>query len=365
MRNITGGKKQRIRDEETTYWLSYSDMMAALLLTFVLIISFTVLHAKVQYDEKERQLVGKEQELAVRSDELEDERALVAKQKSLLDEQQDKLDTAQEALAAQEATLKTQHELLDELRDVMEDQQAKLDRIIGVRGELIEDLRKEFENSDLKILVDEKTGAITFDSSILFEYNKDELKETGEEFLSRFLPRYVSILLSDEYKDYVSEIMIEGHTDTDGDYLFNLELSQKRAYSVAKYCLSEESNILTTQQMEEFRGVVTANGKSYSSPVYDENGEVDMEASRRVEFQFRLKDEEMIREMIEILNEENNSDSTDSTEGETRNQSLARSQSQSPAQSQNYSLTQSRNLTQNQNQNLTQNQGFTQDLTQR
>ena len=35
-----------------------------------------------------------------------------------------------------------------------------------------------------------------------------------------------------------------------------------------------------------------------------ENGEVDMEASRRVEFLFRLKDEEMIREMIEILSAE-------------------------------------------------------------
>ena len=38
--------------------------------------------------------------------------------------------------------------------------------------------------------------------------------------------------------------------------------------------------------------------------VYDDKGKVDMEASRRVEFLFRLKDEEMVREMIEILSEE-------------------------------------------------------------
>ncbi len=298
------GRKHRKQDEETSYWLSYSDMMAALLLTFVLIISFTVLHAKVQYDEKQSQLLGKEEELLVRSDELEEERATVASQQLRLDEQQKALLEQEKMLADQEATLKSQHELLGELQALMDEQQAQLDRIIGVRSELIEELRKEFENSDLKIAVDEKTGAITFDSSILFEYNKDELKDTGKEFLAKFLPRYAAILMSDKYKDYISEIMIEGNTDTDGNYLFNLELSQKRAFSVAEYCLSEESDILTEEELEALRSVISANGRSYSNPVYDEDGNVDMIASRRVEFLFRLKDEEMIREMIEILNEE-------------------------------------------------------------
>ena len=48
--------KHESDNEETTYWLSYSDMMAALLLVFVLIISFTMLQAKKQYEDKEKQL---------------------------------------------------------------------------------------------------------------------------------------------------------------------------------------------------------------------------------------------------------------------------------------------------------------------
>ena len=55
------------------------------------------------------------------------------------------------------------------------------------------------------------------------------------------------------------------------------------------------------------RAVASATGRSYSSPVYKADGRtVDDEASRRVESQFRLKDEEMIREMIEILSSEQN-----------------------------------------------------------
>ena len=65
-------KRYRRRlDEETTYWLSYSDMMAGLLLVFVLIIAFTMLHAQMQYDEKQTELIGKEKELVVQADELE------------------------------------------------------------------------------------------------------------------------------------------------------------------------------------------------------------------------------------------------------------------------------------------------------
>lgn len=295
-------------DEETTYWLSYSDMMAGLLLTFVLIIAFTMLHAKMQYDAKETELIGKEQELMVKADELDEEKEIVARQKTTLDEQAKMLNAQEEALAEQgekiaiqEKTLREQHELLNKLEALMSEQQQKLDNIIGVRTELIEELKSEFNDSDLQIAVDEKTGAITFDSSILFSYNQATLTPSGKKFLSEFLPRYTDVLLSPKYKGYISEILIEGHTDTEGNYLFNLELSQKRALSVAKYCLSEDSNILTGEQLEELKDVVSATGRSYSNPVYKEDGSVDMEASRRVEFLFRLKDEEMIREMIEIL----------------------------------------------------------------
>ena len=302
---------RRKQDEETTYWLSYSDMMAGLLLTFVLIISFTMLHSKMQFDAKETELLGKEQELTIKADELEEERATVASQKLKLDEQKEMLNAQEQALAEQgekiaiqEKTLLEQHELLDKLQAVMSEQQEKLDNIIGVRSELVEALKEEFDNSSLHISVNQKTGAITFDSSILFDYNKTELKESGKRFLADFLPRYTKVLLNPKYKDYISEILIEGHTDTDGDYLFNLELSQKRAYAVAEFCLDDNSNILTKSEREALKELVSATGRSYSSPVYDDNGEVDKDASRRVEFLFRLTDEEMIREMLEILNSE-------------------------------------------------------------
>ncbi len=296
----------RKRDEETTYWLSYSDMMAGLLLCFVLIISLTVLRSKVQYDEKQNELLGKEQELIIQSEELENERLTIEEQGAKLNAQELKLSEQEGRLLIQQQKLEEQSQLLKELDKLMGEQQAKLDNIIGIRAELVEALRREFENSSLSIAVDEKTGAITMDSNILFEYNKSVLKSGGKDFLGEFMPRYLKILLSPRYKRYISEIVIEGHTDTDGDYLSNLELSQQRAYSVADYCTRKNSTVLSDTEREELEKILSTVGKSFSEPIMGTDGKIDAAASRRVEILFRLRDEEMIREMMEILNDTSN-----------------------------------------------------------
>ena len=77
----------------------------------------------------------------------------------------------------------------------------------------------------------------------------------------------------------------EGHTDTSGSYDYNLELSQKRADAVLNFCLSDEAG-LDAAYVQALSQLLTAKGYSYDYPVYDENGEVDMDASRRVSFRF-------------------------------------------------------------------------------
>lgn len=267
-------RKRKSNDEETSYWLSYSDMMAALLLIFVLIISFTMLQSKRQYEEKERELLS---------------------QQNVIGEQQDQLEQQKKAMESQK-------KIVDQQKEQMASQQAQLDKIIGVKSNLISALKDEFDGSDLSVSVDSQTGAITFDASVLFDKGKHEIKDEGKNFLDQFLPRYFSVLLKNDFHQYISEVIIEGHTDTTADYLYNLELSQQRALAVAKYCLDEKSSSVSKDQIEQLQKIMTANGRSFSNPVYNSDGSIDMDASRRVEFKFRLKDEEMVEEMDQILN---------------------------------------------------------------
>ena len=50
-----------------------------------------------------------------------------------------------------------------------------------------------------------------------------------------------------------------------------------------------------------------------ANPILDANGNVDKEASRRVEVKFRLKDDEMIDELSKIMS--GSGDTAESTDG--------------------------------------------------
>ena len=181
----------------------------------------------------------------------------------------------------------------------IEEMNETIDQIMGVRSQLVSDLKDEFGDDHYGIEVDDDTGAIIFNTEILFEYDDSELKRESLTFLNEFVPAYLNILLGEGYEDYVAEIIIEGHTDRDGSYLYNLELAQKRAYSVAEYILGEDFPYGNIQ--EHLAEKLTVNSKSYTNVLTDDQGNYDPDASRRVEFKFRLKDEEIMNRTREIL----------------------------------------------------------------
>ncbi len=183
----------------------------------------------------------------------------------------------------------------------IEEMKKTIDQIMGVRAKLVNELQTEFSDSTLEIEVDEKTGAIIFDTEILFAYDKSELKPASFQFLDEFVPKYLDILLKDGYEGYIAEIIIEGHTDRDGSYLYNLELAQERAYSVAAYILSDDFPYKNIQ--DHLQEKLTVNSKSYTDFRTNDAGVYSAADSRRVEFKFRLKDEEILEKTREILDE--------------------------------------------------------------
>ena len=219
----------------------------------------------------------------------------------MLQEQQAELEENRTALTAAQQSLSLQQSKIDEQAALLAAQQSEIDKLIGMRSRIIEELRDELRGAGLDAVVDKNTGAIAFTGAVLFDSGKNELKQSGKALLNAFIPVYVRTLMSEENDDYVAEIIIEGHTDTDGTYLNNLALSQERALAVVSYCLSGEMTGLSYAEKEVLQSIITANGRSYSDPVYAADGTVDKEASRRVVFKFRMKDSEMIDQMSEIL----------------------------------------------------------------
>ena len=322
------------RHDKGAAWISYSDMMASLILLFVLVLSYSIYQYFVMLQTKTAELDDKAALLSSQQVTLDEQTAQLLLQQQTLTQQEDALNTAQTSLASQQLTLDQQKQqltaanaelasreeelkaaqlllgdqqnrldaataLLDSQKDALAAQQVKIDDLIGVKTKIIQDLSVTLTSASLKATVDKNTGDIVLDSAVFFDTAQSTIKESGKALLNQFIPLYLSVLLRPEYNDYLGEIIIEGHTDTKGEYLMNLELSQRRALAVATYCL--QMNGLSNEQREYLRKILTAKGKSYSEPVYNADGSINMDQSRRVEFQFRLKDAEMIDEMNRIL----------------------------------------------------------------
>lgn len=300
MRN---NRRKREAFSEHSYWQSYSDMMAALLLVFILIIAITL----AIYKQKTTDLETTRQALSLAQADLEGFRAAIEKTNEEL-----AASLAELQVAYADAAL-TQQELNDAYLEIENAQKelaatkSELQDIVGIRTDIIGALQGAFNNTGMK--VDAQTGSITFSSDVLFQFGSYALTEESEAVLQEMIPKYLEVLLQDQYRGYIAEIIIEGHTDTQSSYRTNMELSCNRAKAVAEFCL-DDRNGLSEEQILRLQQLLTVNGRSYSNPVYikdaagNATAEVDMAASRRVEIKFRLKEDEMIEKITGVLNEQ-------------------------------------------------------------
>jgi outer membrane protein OmpA-like peptidoglycan-associated protein len=129
------------------------------------------------------------------------------------------------------------------------------------------DKQAEEMQADLQGAKIERVGEgikITFSSGILFNVNKSDIQPTAQENLQKL----ATIL--NKYPD--TQILIEGHTDSDGKEDYNMDLSIRRANSVSNYLssLQVDPTRFHTQGYGETQPVAsneTAEGKALNRRV--------------------------------------------------------------------------------------------------
>jgi len=117
---------------------------------------------------------------------------------------------------------------------------------------------------------------VTFDSGILFDFNKATLSAKAKQNLDKFAAEMTDLPDTD--------IAILGHTDNVGSAEANQKVSDNRALAV--------SNYLQTKGIAAER--ITAEGHSYNDPVADNSTAAGRAQNRRVEV-FIYANENMIK----------------------------------------------------------------------
>ena len=181
----------------------------------------------------------------------------------------------------------------DELMANLQAQKAKIKSLTGIKLKVVAALKEALGN---KIDIDKKTGSLKLASNILFEVGQATLKDEAKSELKKAFEQYIGTLVTNkQIRPHLDKIIIEGHTDSDGSYIYNLNLSQKRALAVMEYLLT-----LDFTKKHNIRPLMTASGRAYLDAI-KVNGVEDKEASRRIEIKFRLKNEDAMHEIEKVL----------------------------------------------------------------
>ena len=301
--------------EEGNFWIAYADLMAGLLFIFILLIgAIVVKYVLTQNDLRKikENLNTQEANLELSKQALKDKEFIVfqlskelnstANTLNLIHTQKAELENNISVLSKdlknnidekdkQILILLNQIELKEkELKSLQKDFKEAKERVENlslIRENLSKELQKKLDEN---ISIDQKTVAISLPADVLFDKDSFILKDESKLSLKRILSGYLTGILEDEnISKNIENIIIEGHTDSDGSYIYNLDLSQKRAYEVMSF-------ILTFYKDERLQKLLMASGRSFSVPIL-KNGIEDKDLSRRIEIKFSLKNDAAFKEL--------------------------------------------------------------------
>ncbi|MBK1991298.1 OmpA family protein [Campylobacter sp. 2018MI35] len=304
--------------EENNFWIAYADLMAGLLFVFILLIgAIVVKYVLTQSDLQEikKNLNKQEQHLKRSEEELKNKEDIVFKLSKELSKTSDAINLINQQKAELEANITNYQQLSKELNSTLDSKDKQILILLGQlekKDEEFQNLKQDFEEAKIKvqnlnfikenlskqlqskldsnITINEKTGAIILPAEILFDRDSYILKNEVKSNLKKILNEYFNAILNDpSILNNIENIIIEGHSDSDGSYIYNLDLSQKRAYEVMSF-------IYTFNKDPRLQKLLMASGRSFSDPII-KNGIEDKELSRRIEIKFSIKNDNALKEV--------------------------------------------------------------------
>ncbi|WP_257935787.1 OmpA domain-containing protein [Campylobacter lari] len=311
--------KNNSNNEENNFWIAYADLMAGLLFIFILLIGAIVVkyvltqsdlqtikenlqkqeerlrENKEELNQKEDILKNLSQKLNNTSSTLDDvnkqKQALEANITKLNQDLNSSLDEKDQQIFALLERLNKKDEEIKELERNFDEVKSKIKELGLIKENTIKNLQAKF---DTNITLDSNTGAIVLPSEVLFDTNSFTLKAQAKENLKTILTQYFDNILKDEnILNSIENIVIEGHTDSAGSYIYNLDLSQKRAYAVMSF-------IHSFYKDPRLQKLLMASGRSYSDVIM-KDGKEDKEASRRIEIKFNINTNNALEKVEKYL----------------------------------------------------------------
>lgn len=247
-------------DGEKPFWISYSDLMSALMVLFLVVMSVSLLTITQELLERQKVLEAQKAELEAQKKTLEAQKQILETQKQELERANRELAIAKTLIDALKARRKARAEAIGEVLDRLETA-ARADAFRG------------------RVSISRDRLIVDFGEAARFGSGDHHLSREGALLLRGYVQELLAAVDSGAGRQWFRRVIVEGFTDTVGSYLYNLDLSMKRAQSVV--CALMSGGIgetpLSVDQQRRVRELFVVGGFSFNS------ARASKEESRRVE----------------------------------------------------------------------------------
>jgi outer membrane protein OmpA-like peptidoglycan-associated protein len=168
-----------------------------------------------------------------------------------------------------------------EIKEQVDMTKVRLQEISNICQHLSEEVAK----TNTSVEVDCKLNRINFGEVGRFQSDQFRLGAEGEQALNQVVPAILSTANTPTGQKWLKQVLIEGFTDTDGSYLYNLNLSLKRSEWVMCTLLRNDQSTavrLNNDQRQQVKKLFLAGGVAFNH-VRDSK-----DASRRVELRLQF-----------------------------------------------------------------------------
>ncbi|WP_421376460.1 flagellar motor protein MotB [Paraburkholderia sp. DD10] len=167
-------------------------------------------------------------------------------------------------------------------------QVSEAERLKAQRDKDISELLRRVEVAASKypgIKVDRERNVIDFGDKAHFDKNSSGLKPEQARLLRAFVPEVLTIARDPLGQKWLKQIVVEGFSSPEGDYLYNLNLSLQRSQRVLCVLLAKpfaDEQTMTQDDLEQIRDLFLVGGYSFNA------AKASYEDSRRVELRLEF-----------------------------------------------------------------------------
>lgn len=151
-------------------------------------------------------------------------------------------------------------------------------------------------NDGVNVVFDPRTQALSIPEQVLFASGSATLRPEAQVAMKGLADGFLKRLLSNEKTvQRIESIVVEGHTDTVGTYLNNLELSQRRAQAV----MAALDGYVDSSSAGRFRELLVASGRSEIEAQHTVRyGTYDAAKARRIIIRVRFRNDELLDQIF-------------------------------------------------------------------